>query len=70
MLALGSLALGYAPTTVRPAVLNTQMGLLDAVKGVFGSKKQVSSSSTAKDAGDHQLFPTAGRPPDQRLPLY
>ena len=41
MLTIGSLVSGYAPTTVGRSAVNAQMGLLDAVSGLFGEKKQV-----------------------------
>ena len=45
MLTIGSLVGGYSPAGLRPSPVvragDAQMGLLDAVKGVFGDKKQV-----------------------------
>ena len=49
MLSLGSLVTGFAPTTVRPSTINAQMGLVDAVKGIFGDKKQVRASHQTSD---------------------
>lgn len=64
MLSLGSLVTGFAPTTVRPSTINAQMGLLDAVKGIFGDKKQVSASDQTSDIRRSALL--KGAPTSQR----
>ena len=49
MLTIGSLVGGYAPAGLRPTPVvrsgSAQMGLVDAVQGVFGDKRQVSSGN-------------------------